>query len=154
MARLPRRYKRRAHLTVVGAADDPVFLDQIKVQAWGQPVTIETDVPSIAPYYQDADVVLYPTLMEEGFGFTAIEGMACGKPVIWSDQPAIREATGGLGLPVPRGEVEAMRAAMIELMDQPERLARLGREGRDFVERRYGWDGVWSRYEELLEQVR
>ncbi len=154
VARLPRRYKRRARLTVVGAADDAVFLDQIKVQAWNQPVSIETDVPSIAPYYQDADVILYPTLMEEGFGFTAIEGMACGKPVIWCDQPAIREATGGLGMPVPRGEVEAMRAAMIELMDDPERLAALGREGRTFVERRYGWDGVWSRYEELLEQVR
>ena len=111
-------------------------------------------MPGIAPYYQDADVILYPTLMEEGFGFTAIEGMACGKPVIWCDQPAIREATGGVGLGVARGEVEAMRAAMIELMDQPERLAEMGRQSREFVERRYSWDGVWSRYESVLESVR
>ena len=39
VARLPKRYKRRAHLTVVGAVDDPVFLDQIKVQAWASPWT-------------------------------------------------------------------------------------------------------------------
>ena len=45
-----------------------------------------TDVEDIVPWYQGADVVLFPTLMEEGFGFTAVEGMACGKPVIYYDQ--------------------------------------------------------------------
>ncbi|MCP4806591.1 MAG: glycosyltransferase family 4 protein [Proteobacteria bacterium] len=154
IARLPRTHKRRADLTVVGAVDDRVFFDQLKVQAWDQPVTVTGDVPEIAPYYQDADVVLFPTLMQEGFGFTAIEAMACGRPVIWSDQPAIREATGGIGRAVPQGDVVAMRAAMIELMDDPAERRRLGEAGRAFVEERYGWDGVWLRYERVLEGLR
>ena len=154
LARLPKPYKRRADLTVVGAVDDRVFFDQLKVQAWEQPVHVHGDVPEIAPYYQEADVVLFPTLMQEGFGFTAIEAMACGKPVIWCDQPAIREATGGIGRPFPSGDVEAMRAAMIELMDDPDERRRLGDEGRAFVEERYGWDGVWLRYERVLEGLR
>jgi len=154
LARLPKRYKQRASLQIVGAVDDAVFLRQLEVQAWGQPVEFHTDVPEIAPFYREADVVLFPTLMDEGFGFTAVDGMACGKPVIWSDQPAVREATGALGVPVPRGDVEAMRDAMVRLMDEPQERLRLGAEGRAYVEQHYDWDAVWLRYERVLEGLR
>ncbi len=154
LARLPRRYKERAELHIVGAVDDPVFLRQLEVQAWGQPVEFHTDVPQIAPHYREADVVLFPTLMDEGFGFTAIDGMACGKPVIWSEQPAVREATGGIGVPVPRGDVGAMRDAMVRLMDDEGARRRLGEEGRAFVAERYDWNAVWLRYERILEGLR
>lgn len=153
IARLDRAHKRRAHLTIVGAADDPVYLDQLRVQAYDQPVTFATDVPDMAPYYQRADVVLYPTVMEEGFGFTAVEAMACGKPVIWFDQPAIREATGGIGIPVPRGDVTALRDAVVALMDDPDERARLGALGRRYVENHLSWDRVWEKYERVLEAV-
>jgi len=153
LARLSRDFKRRASLTLVGAAADTVYLDQIRVQAVGQPVRIETDVPRIEPFHQGADVVLFPTVMDEGFGFTAVEGMACGKPVIWFDQPAIREATGGLGLAVPRGDVQALRAAMMALMDDPARRERLGQEGRAYVEANLSWPSVWARYEEVLRDI-
>ncbi len=150
LARLRAPYKKRAELVVVGAVADPLFLDQLKIQSYNQPIRIETDVPAIAPYYQQADVVLFPSLMEEGFGYTAIEAMACGKPVIWFDQPAVREATGGLGTPVPSGDVDALRDAMMALMDDPERREAMGAEGQAYVRSHYGWPGVWSRYEELL----
>lgn len=154
LARLPKPYKSRARLTIAGASVDPIFVDQLKVQAYEQPAEIRTDVPEIAPIYQDADVILYPTLMEEGFGFTAIEGMACGKPVIWTDQPAIREATGGIGFPIERGDVDAMRATMMKLMDDPELRARVGEEGRRHVERTASWDAAWEKYEAVLQGIR
>lgn len=153
IARLPREHKARAHLTLVGAVADPVYLDQIRVQAVGQPVTIVTDVPDIVPFYQQADVVLFPTVMDEGFGFTAVDGMACGKPVVWFDQPAVREACGGRGLPVPRGDVPALRAAMMALMDDPAERVRLGEEGRAYIQAHHGWEAVWGRYEEVLRSV-
>ncbi len=154
VARLPRLHKRRARLTVVGSVVDPIYLDQLKVQSFNQPVEFAVDVPDIVPYYQAADVVLFPTVMTEGFGFTAVEAMACGKPVIWFDQPAIREATGGIGVSVPREDVAAMRAPMMRLMDDPEERARIGREGRDFVVRERGWDQVWERYARILAEIR
>ena len=113
-----------------------------------------TDVEDIVPWYQGADVVLFPTLMEEGFGFTAVEGMACGKPVIYYDQSAIREATGGgHGVAVPRDGADALRNAMLGLIADPEERARLGREVRLYVETR-AWDRVWGRYEAVLEAIR
>ena len=153
IARLPTRYKKRAHLTVVGSIADQVYLDQLKVQAYNQPVEFAHDVPEMAPYYQNADVILYPTVMEEGFGFTAVEGLSCGKPVIWFDQPAIREATGGHGIPVPREDVNAMRAAMIELIDDADRRAEMGREGRRYAEGNLSWARVWDQYENILTAI-
>ncbi len=151
LARLRAPYKKRAELVVVGAVADPLFLNQLRIQSYNQPIRIETDVPAIAPYYQQADVVLFPSLMEEGFGYTAVEAMACGKPVIWFDQPAVREATGGLGMPVPSGDVDALRDAMMTLMDDPTRRKTIGQEGLAYVRSHYGWPGVWSQYEHLLE---
>jgi glycosyltransferase involved in cell wall biosynthesis len=150
VARLPRLHKRRADLHIVGAVADPVYLDQIRVQAFNQPVRFTIDVPDIAPHIQTSDVVVFPTVMAEGFGFTAVEAMACGKPVIWSDQPAIREATGGIGMAVPPGDVEALRTAMLHLMDDPAERVRLGEAGREWVEQNHSWDGVWTQYERVL----
>ena len=153
ISRLSPEMKRRAELVLVGAASDPVFTEQLRGQIRGQPVKLFTDVPEMVPYYQEADVILFPTLLEEGFGYTAIEGMACGKPVIYFDQPAVREATGGVAVAVPQGDVEALMEAMAQLMDDPERRRELGREARDFVEQRYCWQRVWSRYQEVLERL-
>lgn len=136
-------------LTLVGASADRIYADQLKVQAYNLPVHIDLDVPDIAPWYQDADVVLFPTRMEEGFGFTAVEGMACGKPVVWSEQPAIREATGGIGIAVPMDDADALKRAMLELGNDRALRQRLGREGRAFVER-YAWGAVWKKYEGVL----
>ena len=150
VARLPRLHKRRAELHVVGACVDGVYLDQIRVQSFNQPVHFSVDVPDIVPHIQAADVVVFPTVMAEGFGFTAIEAMACGKPVIWSEQPAIREATGGIGISVEPGDVMELRSAMKRLMDSPEERLELGQRGREWVEENHGWPGVWERYERAL----
>jgi hypothetical protein len=150
VARLPRLHKRDANLRIVGAVSDPVYLDQIRVQSFNQPVQFDLDVPDIVPHLQAADVVLFPSVLAEGFGLTAVEAMACGKPVIWSDQPAIREATGGIGIPVVPGDVDSMRKAMLRLMDHPEERIRIGQEGREWVETNRSWDGVWAHYERVL----
>jgi len=154
IARLPRLHKREAELHIVGATADAVYLDQVRVQAFDQPVRFTVDVPDIVPHIQSADVVLFPSVMAEGFGFTAVEAMSCGKPVIWSDQPAIREATGGIGLSVPPGDVDALRKAMMHLMDNPGEREELGQLGRDWVEQNHSWDGVWAQYERVLATAR
>ncbi len=148
-ARLRPDQRKDWELCLVGAAADRMYADQLQVQAYKLPVTIALDVPDIVPYYQDADVVLFPTRMTEGFGFTAVEGMACGKPVIWSEQPAIREATGGIGVPVPMDDADALKRAMLRLGNDPRECFELGLEGRGYVER-YAWAEVWKRYGGVL----
>jgi glycosyltransferase involved in cell wall biosynthesis len=132
---------------------DGIFRDQLKVQAFEQPVHFATDVERIADYYRAADVILFPSLLEEGFGYTAVEAMACGKPVIYFDQPAIREATGGIGVAVPQGDVDGMRNAMRSLMDDPEERKALGQAGRAYAEEQFSWNAVWAKYDSILRSV-
>lgn len=153
LARLPRRYKRRATLTLAGSVQDRVYLDQLRVQAWGQPVDFALDVDDMPALLREHDAVLSPPELGEGHAFGAVEGMATGLPVIWADQPATREATAGIGLPVPVADVDAMRNAMKALMDDADLRRNLGRSGRSYVETHRSWERVWSRYETELESV-
>ena len=153
IGRLSRNDKNRVHLKVVGAVADGIYCDQLRIQTYGQPVSVETDVDDIAPFYRDADLVLFPTLMTEGFGFTAVEAMACGKPVIWSEQPAIREATGGIGFPVPADDPDAIRELVKQYLADPAPFLEAGEAGRRFVEENYAWSDVWGRYDGVLRRL-
>ena len=149
-ARLRSKFRKNAKLTIVGASPDPVYLDKLRIQAYGLPIQFKTNVPDIVPYYQQSDIVLFPSLMTEGFGFTAVEAMACGKPVIWFDQPAIREATNGIGKAVPQGNTEALVKAMTELASNPSLRKEIGQQGLDYVREHLQWSNVWTQYEIIL----
>ena len=93
-----------------------------------------------------AAVVVCPSI-SEGFGVVCAEAMAHGKPVVAS-------AVGGLcglvddertGLLVPPGDVEALRAAIQRLLDDPELRIRLGAAARRKITGMCGWDSVTQR---------
>jgi len=153
VARLFARDKRHVRLTIAGSVGDRVYLDQLRVQAYDQPVSFVLDPPKMAPVLQDADVVVVPSIVEAGFSTTAVEAMACGVPVVWFDQPALREATGGRGVPVEPNDVPAMRSALRTLLHNPDERARLGAEGRRFVVGTMGWDRVWDQWHRLVSSL-
>ncbi len=153
ISRMPASVKARIRLQIVGTVADPSYARQLDVQAREQPVSFHYEVPDIARYYRESDIVIFPTLMSEGFGYTAVEAMACARPVIWSDQPAIREATGGIGMPVSGGDPADWMKAMLDLIDNPTRRERIGQNGRAFVEGHYRWNDVWTAYEHVLSTV-
>ncbi len=139
-------------LTMVGTIVDRTYADQLRVQAFTLPVDFHFDVPDVAPFYAAADIALFPTLMEEGFGFAAVDAMAAGLPVIYYAQPAVHEATGGIGVEVPRDDADALRNAMLCLAADPAERARLGSQGRAWVQR-YRWEDVWQAYERVLQDA-
>jgi alpha-1,3-rhamnosyl/mannosyltransferase len=48
----------------------------------------------------------------EGFGFPALEAMACGTPVISSDRTSLPELVGDAGVLVDPDDVDALERAM------------------------------------------
>lgn len=67
---------------------------------------------ALAVLYNRAKVAVIPSLWQEPFGLIGLEAMACGCRVVCSDQPGLREATGGLAGYCPTGSVPEFAAAM------------------------------------------
>ncbi len=67
----------------------------------------------IGPLMSGADCFVFPT-RKEGFGMPILEAMACGKPVICSDIPVLREIGGNVPTYVQVDDVGALRDALIK----------------------------------------
>ena len=81
--------------------------------------------------YSAADIFVIPSL-QEAFGQTALESMACGTPVVGSDAGGIPEIVrdGVTGLLFPGGDPQALAAAVKKLLEDDERRAAMGMECR------------------------
>jgi glycosyltransferase involved in cell wall biosynthesis len=74
-----------------------------------------------------ATVVAHPAAFEP-FGLAVAEGLAAGKPLVVADAagPAAIVEHGHSGLIVPRGDVDRLAAAIVELLDHPETATAMG----------------------------
>lgn len=97
----------------------------------------------LAALYHCAEVLVVPSLYEP-FGIVALEGMACGLPVVASDVGGLREIVlaGQTGLTVPPADASALATAISRVLQSPELGTRLGQAGRARAERSYSWDSV------------
>jgi hypothetical protein len=86
--------------------------------------------------FQQADLFVLPT-RGEGNPWVVLEAMATATPVLSCPVGAIDEMVGPGGVLVPPGDLEALRAALEDLLEDPARLTALGAVARQEVERRY-----------------
>ena len=95
-----------------------------------------------------------PSVLPEPFGTVVCEVMSCGKPVIGTKPGGHTDMieNGRSGLLVPRANVEALAAAMQELIDDEELRTRLGREALKSA-RRFTPDRLVPRIEHLYELI-
>jgi glycosyltransferase involved in cell wall biosynthesis len=75
-----------------------------------------------------------------------LEAMAMAKPLVVTDSAAIRDYVTPRveGLLVPAGDPAAVASALDELLADGEQRLRLGRAGREAVERRFNQDEMWA----------
>ena len=101
--------------------------------------------------YAAGDVYLFPTRSETQ-GLTALEAMACGKPVVLRDLPVFREYfTDGEDCLMCAG-FDEFAAAIDRLADDPDLRRRLGENARETAER-HSLDHVGERLEALYADL-
>ncbi|MFE5814429.1 GT4 family glycosyltransferase PelF [Streptomyces sp. NPDC056479] len=95
----------------------------------GDAVTFEGRVEDIKDAYAAGNVVMLSSI-SEGFPFTLIEAMSCGRATVSTDVGGVREAVGDTGLVVPPRDPAAMAAAALELLGDPVRRRAMGEAAR------------------------
>lgn len=130
-----------------------------RLQGWGPrrglwlPAVAHEEVPALL---QALDLLALPSRSTPGwveqFGRVLIEAAAAGVPALGSDSGEIPHLIRrlGVGMSVPEGQSEALRAALAELLAQPERLALWQAEAPRVVQAEYSHEAGARRLEALV----
>jgi len=105
--------------------------------------------------YGKANVFVFPS-RHEGMPNAMLEAMASGLPVIASCIAGSEElvVNGETGYLVPSEDVEALQAALKQLLSDPALREQMGMASRQYVEENYSWEATAQQYALLLEKVK
>jgi glycosyltransferase involved in cell wall biosynthesis len=90
------------------------------------------DMPTL---YEQADIVVYPTVGDEPYGLVPLEAMSCGRPVVATRSGGIAETVidGQTGFLVAREDIVGLADRVAALLDDPALARRMGQAGRERV---------------------
>jgi phosphatidyl-myo-inositol dimannoside synthase len=117
------------------------------------------DHEDIAAHYALIDVFVVPRVRERAATYVTplkpFEAMAMERPVVVSDLPALAEIVEApqRGRVFEPGDAAGLADAVQVLLADPEERQRLGRAGRDWVERERQWSHNGPRYRAVYEEV-
>jgi len=141
MPRILARYP-RAVLTVAGEGPWRSYY-QRRARELGASVRFAGQVFADRPaYYGSADLYLCPTTIAS-FGVTLLEAMACGTPMIVSDNLGFRSVVDGSAeaVLIPKDDPDVWAETTLALLGDPERRAAMGRAGRAKAAR-FAWPRI------------
>lgn len=146
-ARIVKSRRGNSRFWLVGSPDpgNPASVSEAELLEWANAEVVEVlgqrdDIPRV---FSCSSVVVLPSY-REGLPKVLIEAAACARPVVTTDVPGCRDAVlpGITGLLVtPRNAVE-LAEAIDSLLGDPEKIAAMGRAGRQFAEREFSLEKV------------
>jgi glycosyltransferase involved in cell wall biosynthesis len=96
----------------------------------------------------------------EPFGMTALQAMACGRPVVAAAVGALKDTVrdGVTGFLIPPGNQNALTTALKKLLDDPTAADGMGSAGRAITTSHYQWQSIARRtaavYAKAIERRR
>jgi glycosyltransferase involved in cell wall biosynthesis len=108
----------------------------------------------MAAAYSAANVFVIPS-MQEAFGQTALESVACGTPVVGFQVGGIPDIVqdGLNGRLVPAGDDEALYSVIAEVLDNAELAAQMSAAGRNLVTTQFTLERQAKSYIRLYEEM-
>jgi glycosyltransferase involved in cell wall biosynthesis len=101
--------------------------------------------------YRGAAAYLDASLYE-GFGYQALEAMACGAPFVGSNATSIPEVVGDAGLLVDPRDAEALADSLVRVLSEPRLAEELRRRGLERA-REFTWERTAAEFERLFEEL-
>jgi polysaccharide biosynthesis protein PelF len=118
----------------------------------GAVTTFEGRIDQIRDAYVAGHVVALSSI-SEGFPYTVIEAMTCGRPCVATDVGGVSEAIGDTGIVVPPRDPGAMAAACVALLTDHSRRAQLGAAARSRVLEFFTLDKAIDTFDELYRNL-
>lgn len=140
-ARRVRRTHPDVRIQLLGALDsNPSAITARELDAWREEGAVEYlgSTLDVRPFLARAHVCVLPSY-GEGMPRSVLEAMAMGRAILTTDVPGCRETVevGRNGLLVPPRDAHALAEGMLQMLSEPERLERMGRESRAIAEERF-----------------
>jgi glycosyltransferase involved in cell wall biosynthesis len=145
------------HYVIVGS-DDNDYAARLKRLAHELKIVDRVHIVGfqdpVQPFLASLDLYVHPALME-GFGIAVVEAMAMGKAVVATTTGGLPEvvAQGETGLLVPPGDIEALAATVVALLEDPVRREEMGRSGSARAHERFSLDASVVHMEQLYSEV-
>ena len=114
--------------------------------------TLEGRVGNAVEAYHAGHLVAL-TSISEGFPYTVVEAMACGRPTVCTNVGGVAEAVGDTGIVVAPRDVEAVAAACVRLLRDRDLRSRLGEAARKRVMERFTLQRSLLDYREIYEEL-
>ena len=145
-----------AHLVIStgGVSDRPAFDDLLRRLGVAERVTLHTHLARepLVRLFATAEVAVSPSIFE-GFGFPAVEAMACGVPLVAADGGALPEVVGKAAIVVPARDPGALATALGEVLASPALRKKLAIAGRRRVMKRFRWDAAAVQVADVYRKV-
>ena len=156
---------RPVHLAIIGGEPDAnpqeMTTEMARLQkmcddlAMGQTVVFlgKRGQDTLPYYYSAAEVLVMPSHYES-FGMVALEGMACGTPVIASEVGGLAYLVrdGETGFTIPASEPETLCEKLSWLLSNPELHRTMGLRAAEYAQS-YSWDKVATQVVQVYEKV-
>jgi len=132
------------HLLIVGGGPDEEMLQKrVRESGISSQVTFlgTVDWERAIELMSIMDIVVVPSRFE-GFGLSAAEAMAAGKPVIASNTSGLKEVVSNneTGIFVPVDNSNALKNAMMKLISDPQLRNKLGNAGKTRVNENFSME--------------
>ena len=126
--------------------------DQVRAAGLGRSFVLEGFTPDIYPRLKGCDLFVLASLFE-GMPNVVMEAMAMAKPVVATDVNGARELVedGKTGHIIPPKNPEAIARTIETIIDSPETMAELGKNGKQRVAEHFTMDAMVDNLEQHLK---
>ncbi len=147
-----KKLKTDKKLVIVGGTSDTNdYVKRLYGMAEGDPSIIFTGFQQglvMEELYSNAYLYVLPSDLE-GMPLTLLEAMNYGCCCVTSDIGECADVMDGSGVTFPRGNVDALREALQDLCDHPEKAEAYRGEARKTVSAKYTWEDITKQTDEL-----
>ena len=145
-----------ARLIIGGGGSE---LDEVRrrIRTWQASQRVELlghlDRDEAVAAMQRCDVYCLPSYGEP-YGLSALEAMACARPVVATDDGGLRYLVSDRsGRKVPPGDAVALKGALREVLTDPALRRAMGEHNRRVIEERFAWPRVVDRLEGIYAEA-